>query len=1517
MGYKRKKVGMVDLIKKRLFIFLGIVLVLAVFAVHYAAADCCLILGNGCYNYDTNTCKSNNGMSLPINQCPDITPPVTGTDQYIKMCSYSCCCSINDNISIYGKNPINQNETKCISDGGKFIYGLDKSASCDVICGNQQKYTLNISVNDTAGNPINGATITVTSNPRQGSTNSITPTGGGNYSITDLPLGTSIIQVSKKECQTSTQDKQITGQDTPTLYVTLNCTPCSLVEWPCTGTAYSGTATMSCHGETISQTVQCTPPDTAPKCNDGIFEKGEWCEKIGNNIVNNCPINPYDSTGAKYVCNVNDCTKCIVPNNQKLPTCGNGKKESGEQCDFGQTSNFTECSNTSIDACDTGICQCKPTGQICEWNYTGPPCPTSQADVDAEEANGHLKLPAGCLAGFIAPKPNFIDIRQAHNCDQNTAVAGSCGNGLVERNLGEQCDWNMSKNPPTTNDSTVCANVSLKENGCILNSCQCKPNTYHCDWNCQDVGVCDGTVQSIRKVCTPSKDPNCAKPGAYYDANPEGIIPCKNFKGLCGNGKLNTGEDCDYNATSGNYTQGNCIANPDACQNCACTAKPPAPTDNCAQDPGNISLQPIAATRGVLNLQLGWATNNSNCKNYIDHFEILRCTNTSTASCDSTTIDTLSNVINDSVPKNIWKYSDNSRISADKVYCYAVKTVFNGSVADDKTPQLSNMQCKFSGNASCMNNQIPLPDGDCVSGQSADPTIKWGIRQCDENNTIIIKDCSNAQYCAMSSNGNTPQCMDQSACNSCNGLFGFSMFGTYGLTFLDAGTKTNVKCPSLLLKTNSATEEGCFIDYSKSTVDMTYSCINVQSCYDYKSAATCLNDACSAFIDASGNTTCEWVPYGGTFDVFNRGICRPKNTLTPQCDLCKNPSYNRITPECTPSTCALFGKCYGTANNCANPGDIDCTSFTNENDCIGVPGSNNPPQNITVNVTWDASTGKPRMIDGNNAITDYSNDYTAQHHFDYQALGICKWTNNACIRDTNGDNIDDCINRKNSADKHACERDMAIPQTTIRNKKQYAVLMDLSNAVSVTNLGTSTLQNCNKYPACIERSQNNKNLNAAYLYYAIANATAPAAYPQTPLTVSGTGAFLINLSAIPEIQPLRSGQNYTLYYFTESAAHNLEGVKHFTFTLDRDPPEINISFTEKTFRYFNNAPWATNLTVTATLLNDEQSPPVICSIKLEPGTYPGWEIFDLDNTKPMIRRMMTKANDTVNTVYPGLIDSDYNITTTCSDDAGNVYTNTTIITIEANNQITGPSPRGGVYTNLTLPQNISFRTNMTNNTAIECRYSENASKRLFTDMNASKRFYNSSSTDWYLNMSDIIPKVSDSGFYRYFIACNFTGGVIVEDVPGDEIYFALDNLPPITTLINNKTRKEYIANASDNTTNNLTLILRADDLPANFSYQSMSRTNFGVNTTYWCMENASDTMTCNDTIANYAPVTDPIQLDYINDDNGLAAQYGRNPRICYYATDWGNNTAPITCVQTIIKNTLFNSPTIIITEGSR
>lgn len=449
-------------------------------------------------------------------------------------------------------------------------------------------------------------------------------------------------------------------------------------------------------------------------------------------------------------------------------------------------------------------------------------------------------------------------------------------------------------------------------------------------------------------------------------------------------------------------------------------------------------------------------------------------------------------------------FSD-SNIAFASEYCYYVQAFYMSGDTGE-----SSIVCEKTGDAYCLDMH---PDEFCYENARS---------KCDVDNTIDMFEPCEEKFCMGPDRNGETWCSEIKVCDMCNGLY--SMFSNIDLTVMvdEAGYLVSKYCHPGPFRD---LVKGCYLDRTKTLFSAFDYCSDIISCYDYKSEAACADpdDPCDK------NQGCEWVWLDNSYHELG-GVCRPVAPEIQKCELCDDKKYNWLSPGCTPAVCSLFGEeCFYQGSlssySCTKKSTLSCFDYANQQDCTG-----GTP--VSIDAVYDANNIR---IGGTHDLVTPSNDKFA--------LGKCYWvtmdSTGRCYRNADNLPVDFAANTgfDCAIGDFACESDFSNPETII-------------------------LQTCSGLGPCPADVAIRFSVNDD----ASAGGSIKTYFCMVPLT-QATPCYPTELAAdnLYEKKVDVSG-GYTLYYYSEDFAKNLEPVKSINILVDAEPPTIEIvSPTEQNF----------------------------------------------------------------------------------------------------------------------------------------------------------------------------------------------------------------------------------------------------------------------------------------------------------------------------------------------------------------
>jgi hypothetical protein len=249
----------------------------------------------------------------------------------------------------------------------------------------------------------------------------------------------------------------------------------------------------------------------------------------------------------------------------------------------------------------------------------------------------------------------------------------------------------------------------------------------------------------------------------------------------------------------------------------------------------------------------------------------------------------------------------------------------------------------------------------------------------------------------------------------------------------------------------------------------------------------------------------------------------------------------------------------------------------------------------------------------------------------------------------------------------------------------------------------------------------------------------------------------------------KSGR-HIIRYFSEDVSHNLEEVQNFTVFLDADAPIVTLEFSNISYEpYENQEIWRTNLTLTLRITGDAAA---FCRTRFYLGNASIYSAQDI----------VDEYNNSWTKFYNALPDNRYRFWYRCEDDVGNVAERNVTIFIDGDKSITNPLPFTTVNTR---DVTISVETG----TNAECRYTYSIDdiESFWSNMTFDTAVFDTM-TAFTTTGTEAAPRTTHSssvtlsnGYHRYYVKCRMFNDGKIRGNDADQIRFAVDTQPPITT----------------------------------------------------------------------------------------------------------------------------------------
>ncbi len=402
----------------------------------------------------------------------------------------------------------------------------------------------------------------------------------GAGSIGDLRC-TSQCRIDSSHCSapTSCGDNTINGNDV--------CDGTALNHKTCADIVGVGsTGTLKCASNCAKYDISgCS---ASSSCNNGLIENGEICDGLKLNDQTCETIVGKGSTGT-LTCNAT-CTGYVTTGCSPISNCGNGVIDAGESCD---TDSFNGKSCESIVGTGSkGSLSCSSNCQI------------SLANCSAPDLCGNGKLDKS--AGEVCDGTDFNNQTCASIVGTGSTGQLACGAGCMHFDI-TGCSSQKKCGDGTISDGEKCDGTNLAGRTCADIVGTGSTGTLRCSRTCDtfDVSGCSPKVTCGNGSLDPGETCDSDKlngwtckeqVGPNSTGTPKCNSTCNGYEigtcttESCGNGKRDTGEDCDktdFGPDSNKCSEYNSIY---ASGNLKCSSKCAIDTSSCQKACGNDKI---------------------------------------------------------------------------------------------------------------------------------------------------------------------------------------------------------------------------------------------------------------------------------------------------------------------------------------------------------------------------------------------------------------------------------------------------------------------------------------------------------------------------------------------------------------------------------------------------------------------------------------------------------------------------------------------------------------------------------------------------------------------------------------------------------------------------------------------------------------------------------------------------------------------------------------------------------------
>jgi hypothetical protein len=341
------------------------------------------------------------------------------------------------------------------------------------------------------------------------------------------------------------------------------------------------------------------------------------------------------------------------------------------------------------------------------------------------------------------------------------------------------------------------------------------------------------------------------------------------------------------------------------------------------------------------------------------------------------------------ISPSLGEYIDSDGLQWNTTYTYKIWAVYKLG----QSSPVSTTSFK-TGNALC--EGVYIGDEFCaqmIGGRMQKNTADANLRRtCNSLNQVV--DSAPALYINESIDGyyqsNCSKYSENRKCMLSNLLFPNRVLSRCALSNVcqESGNPFG-----LFYSKESCSQDACFYDFSRTTVDSCNSCKADLTCSEFKSADACEKNSCGI------NCTWEY-----TNAELGKGICYSQLGNVSSCDEC-----NSMFVDCTEEECSRLGICMlkdGICSSCSNA--MICKNYTSQDSC---------ERNYFSSAVFESCINGQLSVKGS---TD-----------DACNMLRCAWNGTHCVKDGNYDGSNDCASCIDTSANALCNADNTAPITSV------------------------------------------------------------------------------------------------------------------------------------------------------------------------------------------------------------------------------------------------------------------------------------------------------------------------------------------------------------------------------------------------------------------------------------------------------------------------------------------------------